>query len=222
MMLRDTRRDQAYFDGLVRKTTARIERFSAKLAEGSVAADRVPAITRKVFALRVEQWGTRYSRGDELDTLDDLLPPLVAQLPLLHPAPRFVELLWLTSWAVAREESAACGSIAGFLDEENMRDGLLEGLLGRTDRAPLKHDKPYAALLSAFDEPRDASSHIRTYLQRHWYPGHADMGWHGTHTRDDDTYFGYWAFEAAAVARRLGVSAVQLGNVPYFPGDLLG
>ncbi|MFR5952198.1 MAG: PoNe immunity protein domain-containing protein [Coprococcus sp.] len=51
------------------------------------------------------------------------------------------------------------------------------------------------------DEDRDA---FLKYL-RGWYKGSVDSAWYGTHELVNKyQYYGYWCFEAGAIAKRLG------------------
>ena len=48
------------------------------------------------------------------------------------------------------------------------------------------------------------------------------LAWYDTHKiKDDMLYCGYWCFEAAAVAKRLGLDDTALRQSKYYPADLI-
>lgn len=108
-------------------------------------------------------------------------------------------------------------------------DTLYEELLGHAlpDRADVDewyHDEPYSTLIHAMyaDTPEDASATLSEYC-REWYPAMESAPWHGSHeriTEDNGDYFGYWAFEAGAVAYLYGIDDSQIDHMVY-PRDLV-
>ena len=42
-----------------------------------------------------------------------------------------------------------------------------------------------------------------------------------THQGIDGIYYGYWSFEAGAIAKKLHLDDTSLKNVPYYPYDLV-
>ena len=47
--------------------------------------------------------------------------------------------------------------------------------------------------------------------------------WDGTilHKAKEKLYYGYWSFEAGAIAKILNLDDSNLKNVPYYPYDLV-
>lgn len=74
---------------------------------------------------------------------------------------------------------------------------------GRADVDYWHHEEPYTELVNAmYLEQPDANAALKTYCDT-WYKCFEHVPWHDSHTRIEGTegdYFGYWAFEAAAVA----------------------
>lgn len=60
---------------------------------------------------------------------------------------------------------------------------------------------------------------IRHYLEYEWY--RADCGYYEDHKSELDIYCGYWSFEAAAVAKIIGINDNGMENMPYYPYDLV-
>ena len=62
---------------------------------------------------------------------------------------------------------------------------------------------------------------LKEYLEKYWYVGHKNMGWYDIHKAKEKLYYGYWSFEAGAIAKILNLDDSNLKNVPYYPYDLV-
>jgi hypothetical protein len=108
-------------------------------------------------------------------------------------------------------------------------DTLYEDLLafeleGRFDVDEWFHDKPYRDLINAlYRESKDeALVELKKYVLA-WYPAMSNAPWHDGHSRIEGTdgdYFGYWAFEAGAVAYLLHLDDTSIDHMVY-PKDLV-
>lgn len=108
-------------------------------------------------------------------------------------------------------------------------DAVYEDLLSyeiedRYDIDEWYHDKPYTLLIDAMyaDTPEIASQKLAAYCLA-WYPAMKTCPWHDGHLRMTDTdghYFGYWAFEAGAVAFLLDIDDSTIDHMVY-PKDLV-
>lgn len=52
-----------------------------------------------------------------------------------------------------------------------------------------------------------------------WY--NEDCGCYETHKSKQNIYYGYWSFEAGAIAKILNLDDSRLKDVPYYPYDLV-
>ncbi len=109
-------------------------------------------------------------------------------------------------------------------------DALVEDLLSRylPDRPFLDtwyHEDPYIHLLDATAETpeQEKQADLLKYLKA-WYAGMKGVAWHDSHKRQtpksDGGYFGYWAFEAAAVAYLYQVDDKPFRDQLVYPKDL--
>jgi len=109
------------------------------------------------------------------------------------------------------------------------QDAILEKLLsfrqeGRADVKLPFHKKPYTTLLQVMREENKekAADKLKTYCKE-WYPAFKQAPWHDGHLRingNDGDYFGYWAFEAGAVAYLCGLDDSKIDHMVY-PRDLV-
>lgn len=108
-------------------------------------------------------------------------------------------------------------------------DTLYEDLLsyheeGRVDLDEWYHDIPYTPLVKAMyaDNPAEATTRLQEYVDN-WYEAFERAPWHDGHLRINGTegdYFGYWAFEAGAVALLCEIDDSSIDHIVY-PKDLV-
>ena len=60
---------------------------------------------------------------------------------------------------------------------------------------------------------------LKKYLKNDWY--NKDCGCYEAHKSRQNIYYGYWSFEAGAVAKILQLDDKDLRNVPYYPYDMV-
>ena len=117
----------------------------------------------------------------------------------------------------------------GGAPDEN--DALVEDFLGAylPDRPYLEtgyHEVPYGILLDATAEktPMEEKQEDIGLFLKAWYLGMKGTGWYNSHKnqspRGAGGYFGYWAFEAAAVAYLYDVDDAPFREHLVYPKDL--
>lgn len=62
---------------------------------------------------------------------------------------------------------------------------------------------------------------LKTYLEKQWYEIHNECAWYNSHNSKQDTYYGYWAYEAGAIAKILKLNDEELKQQRYYPYDLV-
>lgn len=62
---------------------------------------------------------------------------------------------------------------------------------------------------------------LKDYLENQWYQIHSETAWHNSHLSKQDTYYGYWAYEAGAIAKILDLEDGDLKGQRYYPFDLV-
>ncbi|MGK6316738.1 PoNe immunity protein domain-containing protein [Neorhizobium sp. DT-125] len=135
-------------------------------------------------------------------------------------------LAWCILFEVPRHK---CTLVLEFLAHAPLQglfcDALVDALAGYLGRRP--HDPsrrllwpdPYSSLYRCFIvEGEDRALQLGAFVQR-WYTAKSDAHWHENHLSKYDEYFGYWCFEAAAVARLLDIPDDHLKDHPNYPYD---
>ena len=98
-------------------------------------------------------------------------------------------------------------------------DNLIFFLLGDQENKR-QGDTPYEKLYETTQLTKEeAENRIKDYLEK-WYTMHKDEPWYNTHLRDTG-YSGYWAWEVAAVVKKMGLDDTRFKNNPYYPYDMV-
>lgn len=224
--MRDTRRDKEYFDKFIANDKRRMKRFLTEIEAGAYPEDRVGSIKDYVHMIWTGVTIAKYSRGDKLEKL---------KKEYLAELDRYWD--WVdTSGYSCNLEDCSLAYLLGADDElllkmrdmihkNNVRksfdwitDFILTGdrkLIGSTK---LAWQKPNYLLEEAITNC--SAEPLKTYLSR-WYNTNRSLGWYDSH-KDENTelYFGYWCFEVAAIAKRLGIDDILIRDNKYYPRDL--
>lgn len=62
---------------------------------------------------------------------------------------------------------------------------------------------------------------LKDYLENQWYKLHSECAWYNSHNSKQGTYYGYWAYEAGAIAKILQLEDKELREQQYYPYDLV-
>ena len=143
----------------------------------------------------------------------------------------YEDTLQLLSIAILLRDRRSIKRMIHILRSHRGQDGLFEELIGGyiEDEMTLSScvlGKPYDILLQVFYEEDEQKTLdlLRQYLDQ-WYPAMKDhLRWYDGHLRIKKQgyapYYGYWAFEAAAIVYILDLDDRQISHLVY-PKDLL-
>lgn len=76
--------------------------------------------------------------------------------------------------------------------------------------------EPLKAVAECEDQAR-AVLLLQEYLAHDWYGIHKTCAWYNTHKSVKTAYYGYWSFEAAALAKILNLEDASLRGQSYYP-----
>lgn len=228
-MIRDTRADRAYFDRYIGESEAHIAQMEAKLIAPASEREGM-GLRRGIASDRLNVIRARYSRGDDLEEIRPAaLEAIISQIDFLRKT-GYGGSIELASMAVLFGVDAHCAdAIAGAMGAAGNLDRVTAAILasvGSEVESPwhnLVWPRGFTELADALEAGPgpEAIGLIKSYLVV-WYRRNQGAGWAGSH-RDLPRmlYAGYWSWEAAAVARGLGLagepSLVQSVN---YPADL--
>jgi len=144
----------------------------------------------------------------------------------------YVQMVWFLSMGIMFEvEQIEFDKLVTLVERDNARDYLLDLLIQNRNSSwgkqttKFKFPKPYQALsevvvLSQTDKQKSIER-LQQYLQKEWYKGHSDCGWHNDHKSKWGVHFGYWSFESGAIVKILGLDDSILKDQQYYPYDMV-
>jgi len=183
--------------------------FSLRYTAGLPLPDVEPALEAAVAACET----ARAALAKAYD--DDAMPAF--DFEQLTDYARTLQLLGATLLFGRHDLAMRLAALQTAFDGE---DGVYEALLSFIDpRRPAVDEwyfaEPYAALYDCLhaDDPVQRLAHLRHYLAN-WHPALVREDWFNGHLRAQGLggYYGLWAFEAAAVAKRLGLDRGALAH----------
>lgn len=230
-----------HFNNYIERQPKRIERFNEKINAGKVAEDNLASVYRKQFMIGFNTLVAMYSRGDEIDMIEAQFPTLVATMEKGWkddkeiPADKYqfddyVLMLHMLSLGVLlNPKGDEFENIINILDESGRKDALFEFLISykiknRDNSAEIiMYETPYKKLVTITQNTYESEAiyDLKEFLENKWYSGMRNVYWHDNHKSRHDTFFGYWSFEAAAIAKIKGLNTDELKNNQYFPSDMI-
>jgi len=219
--MRDTLKTKTYFDEYIREESERAIKFENKIASGTLAADRVIPVKRKLFSIQINLLIAKYSAGVSIDELRSEFLQIVRSAEECLSAESYDEIIRLLSLCVLfNADNDIKERVAKLIRENGKYDSLIECLCSgaKPDGSALCYPDVYAELRDMICGGDTAK--IKGYLQKKWYKSHRDSYWFDSHKSKEKLYFGYWAFEVAALMKVLKTDAAELNGAQYFPYDL--
>ena len=142
------------------------------------------------------------------------------------------EMLWLLSLGLLlNTDKSSILLLAEVIDRDNIKDKLFEFLITasinnrkalteESDEGPVSIRSIFHTLRLVLTEKDSKKSEflIKKFLNKEWYSGHREASWYDNHK--EDTYLGYWCFEAAAITCIKGLDDSSYRDHPYYPKDL--
>lgn len=227
--MRDKLMSEQYFSEYIQEEIDRINNFNIKLMNNKVKEDRIYSVMKKMDSIKFGIMVARYSSGEDLDKIKIEYEQLLNDMPLYWNNSSYLDMLWMMSLAILFDVDKEQFSILSDLVLKNeMNDALLQFMIrykleDDVDciNGELIFDEPYKSLLNIRVGNDDNTEILKLYLSKEWYIGHKDTGWYDIHKHKEKLYYGYWSFEAGAIAKILNLDDSSLKDVPYYPYDLV-
>ena len=221
VQLRDTLCTKEYFDGYIREESERAKKFRDNIASGTLAADRVSPVKQKLCTIELNLLTAKYSRGLSADDLKKEFLQTAESIDESCISESYDDDLRLLSLCVLFDAgNEVKDRIADLIKAKGgydcMTECLSSGVLPK--ESSLKFPGVYGELWDMLC--KNDTEGIRRYLQNKWYKSHSYAYWYDAHKAKEKLYFGYWAFETAALMKVLGINAESLKDVECFPYEL--
>lgn len=222
--MRDSIRTKAYFDEFIAREKERICKFQDKLNSGSIDDERVPLINNKIIYLKTDLIIAKYSRGDSINDIKNEFEELIDMVCEKGDVSIYEDNLCLASLAyLLGVNSDKMMRLRSKLMESETYDYLIDfvflGSESDIDINKISFQREYKKLTKYIDD-RTKETFLK-YL-RGWYRSHLHSSWYDSHKNEKfKLYFGYWCFEAGAIAKRLQLDDNDLQNEQYYPYDMV-
>jgi len=224
MKMRDTLKTKEYFDTFILEELEDIQMFEDSLEKGEIEKDRIDSIKDEILQIKVGIIIAKYSRGDSISTIKQEFEDMIDLFCESWDGEIYEDNLCFASLAyLLGLDDTLLNRIRNKLKESDTYDYLIDfvllGFNDSQDNSNISFPRPYKQLLKSING-KDKNT-FKKYL-RGWYKGCQESSWYDTHKiEDDNLYFGYWCFEAGAVAKRLGFEDDDIQNEQYYPYDMV-
>ena len=225
--MRDHLMDAEYFTRCIETRVRLAERARESMESGRTVPERVPSQRDYIAMQEGAVLMARYSRGDPLGDIAGMLVPYVRDWLAGGEPDSYSEVLSVASLAyLLGGDAPLLADIWG--RARSARELVVDPITEFVAFGRRPQGMAHRVLFRAFDSLSAAINDsgpgregaMRRYL-RYWYQRHQSCWWWGLDKDPEhDLYFGYWAVEAAAVARRLGMDDAPLKRSRYYPYDL--
>lgn len=178
-----------------------------------------------LFTIHLQKTISHYSAGDDKETIKN---SLLEMIPAFidgwdyEVESDYVEAIWVVCLALLCDiDIEDFKKITDHIKREKINDALLSKIIQHKqpdwENSNLypKFGNPYNRVLGL-----NNAADIKTYLDKHWYQEHEDDYWIDLHkSKKVNNYFGYWAWEVAAIAKIIGIDDSTLKTHKYYPYD---
>jgi len=174
----------------------------------------------------------KYSLGSHPDEMiEDYLSGIEYLENVGNAEPWYVDVLRMVSLGILLEvDKKDLKRLACAIEKQKIEDALLDFLLKACDigwnhnTSRYERKNPYAKTaeiiqMALHDKDKErASKRLQQYVEKEWIKGHNDLDWKNAHK--EPGYVGLWSFEAAALAKILGLDDSALKDNNHYPYDL--
>ena len=242
MGLRDTlNTEENYKDGLISNKEALLY-FQVKLQklqsdlENGIENYKKPTIEvykstlATILSYQRDILLATYSIGDSLSAFKEEYIIFVSSLiPVWRKEWGYEQMLRALSIGILLEiDETTFDKLVDLVRKDDPEDYLIDYLIQSrhpewTIRINYNFPRPYGFTRKIIEEENSekAVSLLKEYLEKKWYQGSRDTGWHDLHKTNNKSYYGYWSFESGALCKLKGLDYKELEGVPYFPFDLV-
>ncbi len=240
-MMRDTLKDQNYWGAFIHSCGARVDKFTvATTDEKRSTRDRLrfaSIATERSLELVIAKYSAGTNPQDMIEPLLHSLNmmgefnKLARQIPEVATSEfggGFDQIYRMLGLCILLEiDHSNTIVLANYIDFFNLRDAIFEIFLkelGHKEREPTNQliwPEAYSLLLKAINSDTDEDLEFLMTFLHNWYSNMSGTPWHDLHMSKFDTYYGYWAFEAAAVAKLKMFDKNKFSKKVMFPRDLI-
>lgn len=220
--MRDTRKSADYFDRYIGYERSRIENKLEKIAVTNDQT-KISRIQKNLLLFRMNLLIASFSAGESKDALGRLLNEACSTATEVKQL-TYSDALILSSVAIILNNHLGIQRVIETHQSVYESDKLLLGFSsfierGRAEwRGSYRFSNVYSgidAVLSA-ENSKLKETALMAYLNE-WYEMNKDCAWYETLDDPNDVYYGYWCFEAGALAKIFRLDEQSLAQNEYYP-----
>ena len=231
--MRDRMNDEHYFIILSQKERKNIIMFEDAVKKTTLEKGELDRGTRNGYSILINSYEKEinllYSLGENLETIEECYKKLLFYYSKMWDRKYgYIELVKVLSLGVLFKVSKSdIFELEQRLISEKFDDYLVNFLIKEIDstweREGVEFEfKVYECLKQILDNDEIiACEALKEYLQEKWYEIHRECAWYDSHKSSKNDYYGYWSFEAGAIAKILNLDDSSLKDVAYYPYDLV-
>ncbi|MCM1185151.1 MAG: DUF1911 domain-containing protein [Lachnoclostridium sp.] len=171
-----------------------------------------------------------YSLGTECSYIEECFSKMAEIMPdITYDYIGYLNLLEVISLAILLEAPKKDFQVlVDAADREKVNDILLDRLIhaygGKRKMVSSEYEKekPYKEAVEIIElagsDKTKATAKLEEYVQKKWLKGHSDYGW--TRAHKEGAYWGFWSFEAAAIAKIFQLDDSKLKEDNHYPYDM--
>jgi hypothetical protein len=235
MMIRDRLKDVDYFEIFIKQNERLISKghLTIKEKEKEWDVDKIKYKRLSIFENSLEILIAMYSEGRSIDEIKEYYSTTVLKYCkdgwFEYGGGGYTPMLWMLSIGIMLEINQPEFNLsANLVKENNLNDFLLNKLISyRIPNWEMNTEKfafyrPYNVFSEIIALPKEqATKRLEKYLDKEWYKGNNDTGWHNSHKSEFELYFGYWSFESGAIAKIMDLDDATLKECQYYPYDMV-
>jgi len=237
--MRDTLKNDSYWNSYFVTSEVSLRR----VLSGITANLDIDSWLRRVSSISYElSWnaGALYSSGSQIKVVEDVFLRHFSLEQQLWPSavknktkddiyPGYCNLFAFLAQAVLFKDNIRDSDFfATVLDYFEEKDPICEAMLeyigarkANPDVVELALPGLYTTLYEAMTLPAPQNAKMLKKFVKQWYNKMRGLGWHDLHKSKFDGYYGYWCYEAAAIAKICDIDDSELLDHPHYPADLI-
>lgn len=226
--MRDKIRNEAYFNKCINELEMLTEKIQQMLKEPNGDEKREIRLNRQSTMIKYELMKAKYSRGDSLDEVYKYYKSFLNDMPFFwEKTSSILDIYDMLALTILFEEGKdAINMLNELVTKYKREDGLTRFYTKYVNQnvvcleEQIAYGNPYERLKDII-VAEDKVEKLKEYVRKFWYREHRQAFWYNTHNLSTNCYYGYWSFEAGAIAKILKIDDSELKDMKYYPYDLV-
>ena len=224
--MRDKIKDSEYFSNFIAYETERINKFNIALdkviSQRGADDSGVKSTYSSLFTFNLHKLIAMYSNGSPAIEIKEFFNNVYdAFLKVTNIS--YSDLILVISFSIIFSQEDKKMELFSIAQKFQMVDSFIELLLSDNDsntkiNPPIEFEK--IAPIKNAKTMEEQKKIVKQYLDS-WYELNKEAYWFDSHKSKNNTYFGYWSFESAAVVKLLGLDKNNFKENQYFPYDII-